>query len=370
MTKSFIHHLKRLDWVLIGCVILLVFIGFLSLYSSSLGKDSFLNFNKQIIFFSIGILLMFLVSFFDYRAIKNSPYSILIFYFLCCLALLGLFFFAPEIRGSRGWYKIGGISIDPIEFTKLALIILLAKYFSMRHIEMYGLRHILISSVYFLIPSALIFFQPDLGSILILLCLWVGVLVISGIKLKHFLILIFCGILIFTLSWSFLLKDYQKSRILSFIQPQLEPLGVGWSQNQSKIAIGSGGLFGQGIGHGSQTQYGFLSEPQTDFIFASIAEEMGLMGVVTILILFLIVLFRIFKIAIISSSNFQRLFASGVGIILMAQIFINIGMNLGLLPIIGISLPFISYGGNNLVLTFLALGILQNIYSQRKEMEL
>ena len=235
---------------------------------------------------------------------------------------------------------------------------------------MYGLRHILISSVYFLIPSALIFFQPDLGSILILLCLWVGVLVISGIKLKHFLILIFCGILIFTLSWSFLLKDYQKSRILSFIQPQLEPLGVGWSQNQSKIAIGSGGLFGQGIGHGSQTQYGFLSEPQTDFIFASIAEEMGLMGVVTILILFLIVLFRIFKIAIISSSNFQRLFASGVGIILMAQIFINIGMNLGLLPIIGISLPFISYGGNNLVLTFLALGILQNIYSQRKEMEL
>ncbi|MGB2762551.1 MAG: rod shape-determining protein RodA [Minisyncoccales bacterium] len=367
MTKNFINHLKKLDWILIISALLLVFIGLLSLYSSSLGRDSFLNFQKQIIFFGIGLFLMFLVSFFDYRIIKNSPYLILIFYSLCCLALVGLFFFAPEIRGSRGWYRLGGISLDPIEFTKIALIILLAKYFSMRHIEMYGLRHILISSVYFLIPAALIFFQPDLGSILILLCLWVGILIISSIKLKHFLILIFCGILIFTISWSFLLKDYQKARILSFIQPQIEPLGVGWSQNQSRIAIGSGGFLGQGIGQGSQTQYGFLPEPQTDFIFASIAEEMGLMGVVILSALFLIVLFRIFKIAIVSSSNFQRLFASGLGIILMAQIFINIGMNLGLLPIIGISLPFISYGGNNLVLTFLALGILQNIYSQKQK---
>ena len=186
---------------------------------------------------------MFLTSFFDYRTIKNNSYLILFSYFICCLLLLGLFFFAPEIRGSKGWYRIDwlSISIDPIEFTKIVLIILLAKYFSMRHIEMYHLKHILISGIYVFIPCFLIFFQPDLGSVLILLSLWLGILIVSGIKLKHFLLLIFLGILIFALSWSFLLKDYQKARILSFIEPQIEPLGVGWSQNQSKIAIGSGG---------------------------------------------------------------------------------------------------------------------------------
>jgi len=168
------------------------------------------------------------------------------------------------------------------------------------------------------------------------------------------------------LGWSFLLESYQQARILSFIEPQLEPLGVGWSQNQSRIAIGSGGIFGQGIGQGSQTQYGFLPETQTDFIFASISEEMGLIGVAVLLVLFLIILWRIFKIALLSPSNFPRLFASGVAIVLVTQIFINIGMCLGILPIIGISLPFVSYGGNNLVLSFLALGILENIYSQRK----
>ncbi|MCK4453846.1 rod shape-determining protein RodA [Candidatus Parcubacteria bacterium] len=366
MIKTFICHLRKLDWILIISVILLVFIGLLSLYSSSLGRDSFLNFQKQIIFFAVGLFLMFFFAFFDYRIIKNSPYLILIFYSFCCLALLGLFFFAPEIRGSRGWYRLGGISLDPIEFTKIALIVLLAKYFSMRHIEMYRLKHILVSSVYVLIPASLIFFQPDMGSIFILISLWLGVLIISGIKLKHFLILVFCGILISILSWSFLLETYQQARILSFLEPQLEPLGVGWSQNQSRIAIGSGGIFGQGIGKGSQTQYGFLPEPQTDFIFASIAEEMGLIGVGVLLILFLILLSRIFKIALMGPSNFSRLFASGVTIVLVSQIFINIGMCLGLLPIIGISLPLVSYGGNNLVLTLLALGILQNIYSQRK----
>jgi len=366
MIKTFINHLKKLDWILISCALLLVFIGLLSLYSSSLGKDSFFNFQKQIIFLGVGLFLMFFFSFFDYRVIKNSSYLILIFYFLCCLALLGLFFFAPEIRGSKGWYRLGWISVDPIEFTKIVLIVLLAKYFSMRHIEMYRLKHILVSSVYVLIPASLIFFQPDLGSIFILISLWFGVLIISGIKLRHFLILVFCGILISILGWSFLLESYQQARILSFIEPQLEPLGVGWSQNQSRIAIGSGGIFGQGIGQGSQTQYGFLPETQTDFIFASISEEMGLIGVAVLLVLFLIILWRIFKIALLSPSNFPRLFASGVAIVLVTQIFINIGMCLGILPIIGISLPFVSYGGNNLVLSFLALGILENIYSQRK----
>jgi len=359
-----IQHFKKLDWILITAAVLLTGIGLLSIYSSSLGQQDFLNFKKQIIFFVGGFFLMLGLSFIDWRALREDPYLILIFYFLCSVSLLGLFFFAPEIRGVKSWYKIGPISIDPIEFTKIVLIILLAKYFSGRHIEMYRIRHILLSGLYVLIPALLIFFQPELGSILILIALWTGILLISGIKIRHFLILCLCGLLVLILGWSVFLKDYQKERIISFIAPQIEPLGGAWSQNQAKIAIGSGGIFGQGLGRGSQTQYGFLPEPQTDFIFAAIAEEFGLVGVGILLFLFSLFIWRIIKITLSANSNFPRLFGTGLFIILISQIFINIGMNLGILPIIGIPLPLVSYGGSSLIMTFVGLGILESIKSR------
>ena len=361
--NSLVYHLKRLDWTLIISALLLVCFGLLSLYSSSLGRGDFLNFKKQLMFFVVAIFLMFLFSFSDWRIFREDSNLILIFYMISCLALLGLFWFAPEIRGIKSWYKIGPISIDPIEFSKLILMILLAKYFSMRHIEMYRIFHIIISGIYILIPVALIFFQPDMGSALILIALWLGVLIVSGIELRHFLLLSLCFLLIFVLSWNTLLKDYQKQRIITFLLPQSEPLGAGWSQIQAKIAIGSGGIWGKGFCQGSQTQYGFLSEPQTDFIFAAIAEEFGLIGVLTLLILFAILIWRIIKIAMESQSNFPRLFASGFSIILISEFFIHIGMNIGILPIIGISLPFVSYGGSSLISSFIALGILQSIKS-------
>lgn len=358
----FLHHLRRLDWILITSAVLLVGFGLLSIYSSSAGRGDFLNFKKQLIFFGIGIFTMFLFSFFDWRYLREDPYLILIFYFISLLSLAGLFFFAPEIRGTKSWYKAGPLSLDPIEFVKIIMVVLLAKYFSARHIEMYRIRHILFSGFYILLPAVLIFFQPNLGSVLILLCLWLGILLISGIKLRHFLILVLAGALLLAVGWATILKDYQKERVLSFIQPQLvDPLKIGWSQRQAKIAVGSGGLFGQGIFNGSQTKYGFLPEPQTDFIFASIAEETGLAGVSVLFLFFLILIWRIMKIALTASNNFSRLFAMGFNILLISQIFINIGMSIGLLPIIGIPLPLVSYGGGGLILTFLALGILQNI---------
>lgn len=354
-------HLKKLDWVLITVTVLLVGIGLLSIYSSSLGRGNFFNFEKQICFFALGFILMILFSFFDWRSFRQDPSLILIFYFLCLAALIGLYFFAPEIRGVRSWYKLGPISIDPIEFTKIVLIILLAKYFSMRHIEMYRPRHIILSGVYVLLPVLLFFFQPDLGSVLILIAIWIGVLLISGIKIRHFLILVLCGLLIFLAAWTFALKDYQKQRIVAYINPQIDPEGISWSVNQAKIAIGSGGVWGQGLGKGPQTQYGFLPEPQTDFIFAAVAEEFGLIGVGILLALFSFLIWRIIKIAISATSNFPRLFATGLAIILIFQVFIHIGMNLGILPIIGIPLPLISYGGSSLIATFIGLGILQSI---------
>jgi rod shape determining protein RodA len=271
-----------------------------------------------------------------------------------------LFFLAPEIRGVQKWYKVGPFSIDPVEFMKIILIILLAKYFSMRHIEMYRIKHIFLSGFYILLPVSLVFFQPDFGSVIILVALWIGMLIASGIKLRHFLVLLLCGLLILTLCWLFLIKDYQKERVISFLFP-VDPLSAGWSQNQAKIAIGSGGIIGQGVFNGSQTRYGFLPEPQTDFIFAAVAEETGLVGVSALLLLYLVLIVRIFKIATASQSNFPRLFCIGLVIILISQIFIHIGMNLGILPIIGISLPLVSYGGSGLITILAALGVIQSI---------
>jgi len=354
-------HLKKIDWVLIITSFLLVSFGLLSIYSSSLAKGNFSNFKKQIIFLIISLFLMFFLSFIDWRILKENSYLILFLYFFCILILIGLFFFAPEIRRVKSWYKIGQISIDPAEFTKIVLVILFAKYFSKRHVEMYQVKHILVSSLYLLIPSILVFLQPNLGSVLILVFLWIGILIISGIKIRHFLILCIVGFLILALIWSFFLKDYQKQRITSFFQPKMEPIGIGWSQNQSKIAIGSGGLFGQGLFKGSQTHYGFLPEPQTDFIFASIAEETGLTGGIILLFLFSLLIWRIVKIAFLTESNFPKLFSCGLAIILISEVFINIGMNLGLLPIIGVSLPLVSYGGSGLISIFIAFGIMQSI---------
>ena len=360
--RGILIHTKKLDWTLIIFALLLISIGLLAIYSSSIGRKDFFAFKKQIVFLGIGFFLMLIISFFDWRLLLEDSYLILILYFLCLVLLGGLFFFAPEIRGVRSWYKIGPVSFDPIEFTKIVLIVLLAKYFSRRHVEMYRVIHILISGFYVFPPALLIFFQPDLGSVLILLSLWMGILIISGIKLRHFLVLLLLGVLILILSWSTILKDYQKERILSFIKPQIsDPLEVGWSQRQAKIAIGSGGIYGQGIGKGSQTQYGFLPEPKTDFIFSVIAEEMGLIGVGILLLLFVVLIWRILKIAVLSSSNFCRLFAAGFAVLLLSQIFIHIGMNIGLLPIIGVSLPFISYGGSSLIATFIGLGMLQSM---------
>ncbi|MDO8663327.1 MAG: FtsW/RodA/SpoVE family cell cycle protein [Candidatus Wildermuthbacteria bacterium] len=364
--RGIILHLKKLDWILIATTVLLVGFGLLSIHSSSSRAGNLTDFNKQVIFFAVGLILMFLVSFVDWRLLKESSYLLIGLYSFGIILLIGLFFFAPEIRGTKTWYRVGPVSIDPIELIQITMVILLAKYFSKRHVEMYRINHILLSGLYLLLPVILIFLQPNFGSVIILLSLWLGILIVSGIRIRHFLILILCGLLLFVFSWQTLLKNYQKERILSFVRPQAsDTLKVGWSQRQAKIAIGSGGVFGQGIGKGSQTQYGFLPEPQTDFIFAAIAEETGLAGVSTLFLLFSILIWRIMRVAIHSANNFARLYASGVTILLISQVFINIGMNIGLSPIIGISMPFISYGGSSLITIFTSLGILQNIQTDR-----
>lgn len=360
-----INHLKRLDWKLIFLTVALCLIGLISICSICIGKGDFSNLKKQIIFFVAGLILMFALSLIDWRGFKENPYLILILYFICIALLLGLLVFGAQTRGIKGWYHLGFFSFDPIGVIIIVLIILLSKFFSKRHIEMYKLRHIALSGFYVLLPFALIAKQPNLGSALMLIAIWIGILIVSGIKLKQFFLLIICGAIVFGAGWSFLLRDYQKNRIISFLNPSSETLGMNWSQTQSKIAIGSGGIWGQGFAKGSQTQNGFLTEPYTDFAFSVFAEEFGATGILTMLVLFALLLWRLLRLALIANSNFPRIFASGLAIFIFAQAFINIGMNLGVLPVIGLSMPFVSYGGSNLLAIFGGIGILQSIVANR-----
>ena len=354
-----LKQIKNLDWGIMFPVFMLVCFGLIGIYSTCLAKNDFLNLYKQIGFVVVGFLIMLLISFFDYRLLRNNSYLILILYGISLFLLVGVYFFAPIIRGTKGWYQLGILTLDPNEPTKIILLILLAKYFSMRHVEMYKFRNIIFSGLYVFFPALLIFIKPDLGGATILVLMWIGILLISGIKINHFLILSLCFILVASLAWIFILKDYQKERITSFIFPY-DYLGSSWSQNQTKISIGSGKIFGQGMGNGSQVQYGFLPEPHTDFIFSVLAHEWGIVGVLALFTTYGFLIWNILKIAIRSESNFPRLFASGFVIMLVSRLFINVGMNLSLLPVVGISLPFVSYGGSGLIGNFISLGILQS----------
>lgn len=351
-----ISRIKKFDFLLIFSALAVAFIGILSIYSSTPHL-----FFRQLIFIILGLFVMYLVSFFDWRVFRDNPYFVLIFYFFSVTLLLGLFFFAPAVRDVYRWYVVGPVMVDPAEIAKLALIILLAKFFSTRYIEMYRVSHIILSGVYAAIPAFLIFRQPDLGSSLILVIMWMGMLLISGVRLRHFAILCLAGLMVFSFGWSFFLQDYQKDRVISFLQPDFDPQGIGWGQSQAKIAVGNGGILGEGFRSGSQTQYGFLPEPHTDYIFAAIAEEFGFLGISALLGFFALFLWRVVLIILRSKTNFPRLFASGFLIVVFVQVFVNIGMNLGIMPIVGTPLPLVSYGGSSLLFVFVGIGILQNI---------
>ncbi len=358
------NHFKKLDWTLIIAAVLVCAFGLVAIFSTGMAKSDYSNFYKQLVFFTVGICAMVAISFLDYRVLRNNSYLILFFYGLAVLGLVGLYFFAPMIRGTRGWYKIGPVTLDPIEPAKIILLILLAKYFSMRHVEMYKFRHIVLSGIYVAIPAMLIFLKPDLGGTMVLVLMWLGILLVSGIKLRHFVILLLCFAMVAGFAWQFVLKDYQRGRVINFIFPY-DVLGGSWSQTQTKVSIGAGRWLGQGVGGDTQVQYGFLPEPHTDFIFSVIAEEWGLVGISIFFITYGVLIWRILQVAIHSDSNFPRLFAVGFAIVLITQFTVNIGMNLAMLPVVGIYLPFVSYGGSGLVANFLSLGILQSIYKAK-----
>lgn len=357
--------LFRIDKALFIAVAALILIGLMIIFStsySSAGTD-FLNFRKQLIFSGAGIILMFAASFFDYRALKNWTG---IFYIFACFILAAVLCSGPLIRGTSSWFSFGFFNFQPAEFVKIIAIIILAKYLSRTDDYSGDLKKIIVSGIYLSLPVLLIIFQPDFGSALVIAFVWFAMLFITGINKKYLALLLVSGLLLSALSWSYFLKDYQKDRIITFVNPQSDPRGAGYNVIQSIIAVGSGEIWGKGLGRGSQSQLNFLPEKHTDFIFAVIAEEMGFIGVLLVLGLFGIIFYRFFYIIKESQDNFGKLLVLGTAFTLMFHIVVNAGMNMGIMPVTGIPLPFVSYGGSSLISMLIMLGLTQSVYIKGK----
>lgn len=347
-----------IDWPIILISTLLVSFGILVIYSSSKELSIF-----QLLFALIGVILFFLVSQFDYRIFKNIRFPLL---FLILIMLIIVEILGIETRGSVRWIPLGVFNIQPSEFAKPVLIIFLASFWSDK---ISSWRNIVKSFLWAAPLIFLVFKQPDLGSAMTLVSIWLGLLLVSGISIRKILSLSLLILFLTPLSWNFL-QDYQKERVIGFLTPGIDPLGRGYNLIQSTIAVGSGQIFGRGLGRGTQSRLQFLPEFRTDFIFASISEEMGFVGSMLIILLyFLLLSYCLIKVNKVTDRfGFFIIFATVS--MFTFQIFVNIGMNMGLLPITGITLPLISYGGSSLISTFICLGLIASVLKRVNKIDL
>ncbi len=361
-SNSFFSRLRQaVDPILLGAILPIMAAGLVTMNAFS-GPSSF--FQHQIIWIFIALALFFGISLVDVRFLKHR--SVVTGLFIAISSLLILLFVIGHIsRGAVSWFRVGLFSIEPSDPAQIILIIVLAKYFSRRHIEIANIRHIIVSGIYTLIIALLVLVQPAFGVSIIVCCIWLGMVLVSGISKKHLAVVATIGIVVFAGLWFFGFKEYQRQRIEIFLHPLTDIQGAGYNAYQSAIAVGSGELLGKGVGYGTQSRLNFLPEYQTDFIFAAFAEEWGLIGVVILLILYAVILTRILQAAMSGVSNFEILYGLGLATFFLSHIIINIGMNIGLLPVTGVTLSFMSYGGSHLVTEFVALGILMSMRRYR-----
>ncbi len=353
MFLQFLRFLKTTDVTLLSAMLAISLAGLFAM-SSFQGNDSY--FWKQGLWIVLSFSVFLGASLFEYRFLKQTRVVMWIYFILLSILSL-LFIIGVTTKGAESWFRIGGIAFQPSDLMKLGLIIVLAKYFSRRHIEIANIRHIIVSAVYMLIPFVLVLLQPDFGSAMVLFFIWLGLVFVSGISIKHLLAVFLMGVVSFSLAWQFAFKSYQKARIMNFVNPLADIRGTGYNAYQSTIAVGSGGLLGKGVGFGTQSRLNFLPEHKTDFIFAAFAEEWGFVGAVLLLLFFGIIFFKLATYALVADSTFEALFTYGVMIWILTHVVINIGMNIGIMPVTGIPLPLMSYGGSHLLAEALALGM-------------
>lgn len=358
MTGSIRNFIYKNDIAMIVAILCIFGAGLVTM-SSFQAHDSY--FWKQGIWITLSALVFFFSSKVEYRFLKST--KIVLGIYIILLSVLTLLFVLGHIsKGAQSWFTLGGFSFQPSDLMKLGLIILLAKYFSRRHVEISNIRHIIVSGMYAFVPFVLIVLQPDFGSAMVLGAIWLGMVLVSGISKKHLFAVAMIGFLTFTLAWKLVFKPYQKARIINFIYPLQDIRGTGYNAYQSTIAVGSGGLFGKGIGYGTQSRLNFLPEYKTDFIFAAFAEEWGFVGAVLLLLFYMIILYKLSRFALVAETNFEALFTYGVMIWFCTHIAISVGMNIGIMPVTGIPLPLMSYGGSHLLAESLALGMCVGMY--------
>lgn len=369
MQNKVLLQFRRFDAILLAATALLILLGLIVLYSSGLKAGSTANqldTSRQIIYVGVGLLIFWVVSRIDYNVLRN--YSNLLYITMVGFLLLVEIFGATRLGATR-WISLGFFQFQPSEFAKLALIIVLAKFFSDNYEKSNEIRYVLMSLLYLLPPLVLVLAQPDLGTALVLVMVWLAMALTTKLKMRYFIIMLVVLLISLPVIYP-RLAPYQRQRIATFINPTANPDTTGYNVNQAIIAVGSGGLFGQGLSSGSQSQGNFLPSQHTDFIFAVLSEKLGFLGGLLCIFLYCVIVVRAIWIAKNSADRFGTLLAIGIATMFAFHVVVNISMNIGLLPVTGIPLPFISAGGTSMMISLISIAILESIYGRRRSISL
>lgn len=354
-----IHH----DWILTAAICVLLLLGLTAIYSVDLSRgDTLVYFPTQALAGVLGFLAIMLGGMLHVMFYRTTAKF---WYFLAFCLLAGVLFFGVTIRGTTGWFRFFGFSFQPAEFAKVGLILCLAWWISVYGRRFDKWQFVFTTGAFTGMLVGCILLQPDLGSSLLLCFVWFGMLLCTGTKKRYIAGLVFMCASLACVAWFFLFQDYQKDRLISFLQPDNKEhaLTTRYNVNQSLIAIGAGQFFGRGLGFGSQSQLHFLPEAQTDFIFAVIAEELGFIGVCLLIGLYMVILWRLIRLIGKCTEDFTAYAITGVVLLFFAQLVVNLGGAMSFLPVTGVTLPFVSYGGSSLILNCFLIGIVQSIAS-------
>ncbi|WP_295243085.1 rod shape-determining protein RodA [Veillonella sp.] len=359
---------REWDWTVVICTLLLISVGVVIIGSATHVNRDGLDINdlvsKQLMFFVINTVVIVMMQWFDYRRLRSWGRPL---YFITILLLVAVMLIGTSALGAQRWIQIGPITIQPSEFTKLLMIISMAQMMENRVNKLNTFRSLVPIVLYVGLPTLLVFKQPDLGTSLVYLAILCGMLFVAGIRMRLAQIIVGVAVVLAPLGW-FVLQEYQKQRILVFLNPNIDPFGAGYHIIQSKIAIGSGMILGKGLFEGTQSQLNFLPENHTDFIFSVIGEELGFVGCVIVLLLLFLLIYRSIMIARSANDTFGTLLATGIGSMLVFEVLVNVGMTTGIMPVTGIPLPFISYGVSALTTNMISVGLLLNIAMHRKKL--
>lgn len=360
----------HVDWLLLGAAIMLTLVGFVMIGGATANDPVVIEgagniyIQRQVIAFLLGTAAAAVTTLFDYRNFR--AWSIVLYG--GSLVLLALVLVAgTEVNGAQAWFRIGPLQFQPAEFAKIAIVLVLAAHFHEYREDALGMRALLEALGFALFPMMLILLQPDFGTFIVFAVIVAGVLLMAGVHVRYLVGLVVgaIGAIMAALQLG-IVKDYQVDRLTAFLDPEnIDSLGAGYNVVQAQIAVGSGQLFGQGIGSGSQTISGFVPESQTDFIFTVVGEQTGFLGSALVLLLFAVLIWRGVRIASLSRDMFGTLICAGVVSIFTLQMFISVGMAIGIMPVTGIPLPFISYGGSSLITSWVLVGLMQNVHMRR-----